>query len=217
MLQMIEANWVAFVIALLVGIVVAWWIFARGSGGDRPREHRPDVLDEGAAPAQRNQALIDAPPAAASVSTGNVMADPVVASATTAAAFAGTGPDIMGGIGEIVGAAAAEEVAEETARHDEELLHKEPPVHVPPPAKFGGEPDDLKRIKGVGPKLDAQLKALGITHFHQIAGWNDADIDRIDAQLGAFAGRPRRDGWVEQARLLASGDTTGYEAKFGKL
>ena len=77
--------------------------------------------------------------------------------------------------------------------------------------------DDLTRIKGVGPKLVQQLHALGVTSFDQIAAWDDADIDRIDAQLGRFAGRIRRDGWTEQARLLAAGDTAGYEAKFGKL
>ena len=35
--------------------------------------------------------------------------------------------------------------------------------------------------------------------------------------LGTFKGRPSRDNWVEQAKYLAAGDTTGFEAKFGKL
>src|SRR5215510_12218483 len=86
MLQMIEANWVAFALALVIGLLVAWWLFGRTSKADR-RDRRPDVLDEGAAPAQRNQALIDAPSAAAAATT--------VPPATTAAGFAGTGPDIM--------------------------------------------------------------------------------------------------------------------------
>ena len=46
---------------------------------------------------------------------------------------------------------------------------------------------------------------------------SEADIDQIDAQLGRFQGRIRRDDWPAQARLLAAGDTAGYEAKFGKL
>ncbi|NCP10415.1 MAG: hypothetical protein GW859_00415, partial [Sphingomonadales bacterium] len=58
---------------------------------------------------------------------------------------------------------------------------------------------------------------LGVTRYDQIAAWDAADIDRIDAQLGAFQGRIRRDDWVEQARLLAAGDTAGFEAKFGAL
>lgn len=77
--------------------------------------------------------------------------------------------------------------------------------------------DDLTRIKGVGPKLVEMLRGQGITSFRQIADWSDADIDRVDAELGRFQGRIRRDDWVEQARLLASGDTAGYEARFGKL
>lgn len=77
--------------------------------------------------------------------------------------------------------------------------------------------DDLTRIKGVGPKLAARLHTLGVTGFDDIARWDNAEIDRIDAQLGQFSGRIRRDNWIEQARLLAAGDTSGFETKFGKL
>lgn len=184
MLQMIEANWVAFALVLLIGLLVAWWLFGRASKRVARKEHRPDVLDEGAAPAQRNQALIDAPSA-------------------TAAALGSTGPDTMAGMGEVIGAAAAEEAAAIT-----------PP---PPPEPAEGEVDDLRRIKGVGPKLVTLLHSLGITRYAQIAAWTEEDIDRIDPQLGAFAGRIRRDSWVEQAKFLAAGDAAGFEAKFGKL
>uniref|UniRef100_UPI00197B0CED hypothetical protein n=1 Tax=Pseudopontixanthobacter vadosimaris TaxID=2726450 RepID=UPI00197B0CED len=77
--------------------------------------------------------------------------------------------------------------------------------------------DDLTRIKGLGPKLNAALAVLGITRFDQIANWDDAEIDRVDAQLGRFAGRIRRDDWVEQARLLSAGDMDAYEDRFGRL
>lgn len=77
--------------------------------------------------------------------------------------------------------------------------------------------DDLTRIKGVGPKLVEQLHALGVSELSQIAAWSDADIDHIDAQLGRFQGRIRRDSWVEQAQLLAGGDMSGYEARFGRV
>lgn len=90
-------------------------------------------------------------------------------------------------------------------------------IPAPLPAETAAETDDLTRIKGLGPKLGEQLRALGVTSFAQIAAWDDAEIDRIDAQLGRFQGRIRRDAWPEQARLLAAGDTAGYEAKFGKL
>lgn len=87
------------------------------------------------------------------------------------------------------------------------------PIHAIP----AGPADELTRMKGVGPKVAALLNGLGITRYDQIAAWSDADVERVDSQLGAFKGRIGRDQWVEQARLLAAGDTAGYEAKFGKL
>lgn len=180
MMQVVEANWLVFVLALLIGLLVAYWLFRRGSTA-APRAHRPDVLDEGAAPAARNQALIDAPPAAATIV-------PLPASIG------------MAGIGEAIAVAAQDNVEEAEA--------------VAQPA---GPADDLLRIKGVGPKLVALLASLGVTHFAQIAAWDEAEIERIDAHLGAFAGRIRRDSWVEQANFLASGDVAGFEARFGKV
>lgn len=189
MLELIEANWVVFVLALAIGLIVAWWIFARGSTDAGANRRRPDVLDEGAAPARRNQALIDAPPAA------DLMPPPATGA--------------MAGIGEIVAVAAQDIVEEHTASTAPEAAS----AAAPPPA----EADDLTRIKGVGPKLVALLQSLGVTRFSQIAAWDEAEIERIDAQLGAFAGRIRRDNWVEQASLLQAGDVAAYEAKFGKL
>lgn len=84
-----------------------------------------------------------------------------------------------------------------------------------PPAQ--GAPDDLRQIKGVGPKVRTLLADLGITRFDQIAAWGDPEIAKVDAHLGTFRGRVRRDHWVEQAGLLAKGDVAGFEAKFGKL
>lgn len=84
-----------------------------------------------------------------------------------------------------------------------------------PPAPMEG--DDLRRLKGVGPKIVALLHGEGITRYSQIAAWTDADIAAIDAKLGSFTGRPKRDNWVDQAQLLATGDVAGYEAKYGKL
>lgn len=90
------------------------------------------------------------------------------------------------------------------------------PERVPRAAvETGG--DDLSAMKGVGPKLVARLASLGVTRFDQIAGWSEVDIERIDGQLGNFAGRIRRDDWTQQARLLAVGDRAGFEAKFGAL
>lgn len=77
--------------------------------------------------------------------------------------------------------------------------------------------DPLTRIKGLGPKAAARLGELGVTRYAQIAAWDEADVARVDGQLGAFKGRIARDRWVEQARLLAAGDREAFEAQFGKL
>src|SRR5436190_22814695 len=55
------------------------------------------------------------------------------------------------------------------------------PIH-PIPA---GPPDALTRMKGVGPKVAALLNGLGVTRYDQISAWTDADVARVDAQLGA--------------------------------
>jgi len=61
------------------------------------------------------------------------------------------------------------------------------------------------------------LTELGITRYDQIAAWKGDDVAKVDAHLGTFKGRIARDNWIEQAKFLASGDTAGFEAKFGKL
>lgn len=66
-----------------------------------------------------------------------------------------------------------------------------------------GKPDDLKRIKGVGPKLEELCNSLGFWHFDQIAAWTQDEIDWVDSNLEGFSGRVTRDDWVNQARELA--------------
>lgn len=77
--------------------------------------------------------------------------------------------------------------------------------------------DDFLLLKGVGPKLAAQLHDLGFHRFEQLAQLSPTEIERIEAQLGAFRGRLTRDRIVEQADYLARNDTDGYEERFGKL
>lgn len=163
-------SYLPLILLGLVALVLGAWVLARMSRrakvvqDDSTPPLARDVLDEGAAPAQRNQALIDAVPAA-------VKPEPVTpAPAATPAA-----------------------------------------ASQPSPAGA----DDLTRIKGLGPKLVTLLGGLGITTYAQIAGWSDSDVERIDAQLGRFAGRITRDQWVEQAKLLLAGDENAYAARFG--
>lgn len=69
-------------------------------------------------------------------------------------------------------------------------------------ARDGG-PDDLKQIKGVGPKLEKLLHSLGVYHFDQIAGWTPAHVAWMDENLEGFKGRVSRDDWIGQAKDLA--------------
>lgn len=122
-------------------------------------------------------------------------------------------------------------VAAERIERTESVAAAEPSVEPAPPVAAepipvspaaaapvdDAAPDDLLRLKGVGPKLKALLIELGVTRYEQIAAWTDADIAAIDARLGNFKGRPVRDQWVDQAKYLAAGDTAGFEAKYGKL
>jgi predicted flap endonuclease-1-like 5' DNA nuclease len=80
-----------------------------------------------------------------------------------------------------------------------------------------GTPDDLVKLKGVGPKLATLLYDRGIVRFEQIAKLSPGQVEALDESLGAFRGRFSRDRIVEQADYLARGDIDGYEAKFGKL
>jgi predicted flap endonuclease-1-like 5' DNA nuclease len=95
-----------------------------------------------------------------------------------------------------------------------EILGVDAHPKIPSPS---GPPDNLQRLKGVGPKLAAQLNAFGITRFDQLAGLTENEVALLDKRMGAFEGRIARDRLVEQACYLERGDTDGFEAKFGKL
>jgi predicted flap endonuclease-1-like 5' DNA nuclease len=104
-------------------------------------------------------------------------------------------------------AAAAQDVAGE-------ILGVDAHPNIPGPS---GPPDNLRLLKGVGPKLAAQLNEFGITRFDQLAGLTDTEVALLDKRMGAFEGRIARDRLVEQARYMERGDKDGFEAKFGKL
>ena len=153
---------------ILLALLIAWWIVRRPAV--RVRTETVDVLTPGAAPATRNTLLVDAP---------QVVAPP--------------GAELLGGIGEVISAAAMGSAA------------------------WVDDADDLTRIKGLGPKIATLLRSLSVTRFDQIAAWSEADVARIDSQLGTFQGRIARDNWIEQARYLSAGDVSGFEARFGKV
>lgn len=75
-----------------------------------------------------------------------------------------------------------------------------------------GEADDLKMIKGVGPKLELTLNALGFYHFDQIVNWTPENIAWVDSSL-SFKGRIEREDWQAQAKLLAAGEETEFSKR----
>jgi NADH-quinone oxidoreductase subunit E len=77
-------------------------------------------------------------------------------------------------------------------------------------APAGGQADDLKLIKGVGPDLETLLHGLGVFHFRQIADWSPEEAAWVDANIGAFRGQVIRDGWVAQAAALGEEDGTAH-------
>ncbi len=67
-----------------------------------------------------------------------------------------------------------------------------------------GEPDDLKKILGIGAVLEEKLNGMGIYHYSQIAEFTPSDIENINTHLN-FPGRIERDEWIPQAKNLAGG------------
>lgn len=80
-------------------------------------------------------------------------------------------------------------------------------------APRGGAADNLKEIKGIGPKLEKLCNALGFYHFDQIANWSADEVAWVNANLEGFKGRVSRDGWVAQAKILAAGGDTEFSKR----
>jgi len=77
-----------------------------------------------------------------------------------------------------------------------------------------GPKDDLKLIKGIGPKFEGDLNGKGIYYFRQIANWKAADVTMVEGVIESIPGRIKRDEWVRQAKGLAKGSSA--KASTGK-
>lgn len=85
----------------------------------------------------------------------------------------------------------------------EEVTDKDrPPALSARPAN----PDNLKRIKGIGPAFHKKLNKIGIYQFRQIASWTPAERDWVSQTLGAAA-RIEKDDWIGQAVELSEPGT----------
>lgn len=79
----------------------------------------------------------------------------------------------------------------------------------------GATPDDLTLIEGIGPKLSAILDEAGIATFAQLARTTPQDIQSILRAAGHRIADPTS--WPDQARLLAAGDSEGFQALTARL
>ncbi len=168
--------WVLIALAALIGLFIGWLVWGRGT--------RAVQADDG--DAQRLQGELDACRARGRDATTRISRLEAELAAITPVSAPRVEPVATPTVAAPV---AAESTGTRPARLD---------------TPRGGTPDDLKRIKGIGPKLEALCNRLGFWHFEQIAGWSADEIAWVDANLEAFKGRVTRDDWVAQARILAA-------------
>lgn len=219
--------------AIIIFTALMWWLLALGSvskssgskdaartGQDTPpnvQDVPPETL---AKPAVIPEAKLMDDPTPSPVGTPPKPQAPLKAAATKAAPT--KAPKAAPVAAKPVAPKAAPAKKTVTAEPVKAAVPKPAPKPAVTPAKAKATaptavPDNLLLLKGVGPKVNAMLKDMGVTRFEQVANWSPAEIAEIDAKLGAFAGRIGRDNWVDQARLLAAGDVAGFEKKYGAL
>jgi len=104
------------------------------------------------------------------------------------------------GAGSVAGVAVAAAAPKKAAPKKDAAPKAEAKAEAP--AASSGA-DDLKQLSGVGPALEKKLHEAGVTSFAQIAAWTDADVEEFGEKL-SFKGRIEREGWIEQAKELAS-------------
>ena len=217
----------SFVLGILVGLVAAWWFFERRDAASRESieagwkkklEHveaevkRADAAHDETKERLRRLQQEQLPAAAAPARAEPAPQSPVSRASPTEPSPTGEQP-----LGE------AERIAQAKRKIDAKLaqlpagssarkrLMAERAALDGAAAEPAGEqrlftppaeaPDDLERIRGIGPVLRQRLNKLGITTFAQIAAFTEDDLQRLDDVLD-FKGRIVREGWVAQAKAL---------------
>ena len=64
--------------------------------------------------------------------------------------------------------------------------------------------DDLKKISGIGPRLEQVLNDRGIRRYADVAAMSKAALKKLDGELG-LEGRAVKDDWAGQAKALSGG------------
>lgn len=218
MIDIILDNPIRFILALVIGLATAWWIWGRLGSLVADTAGRAGDMAKGAADTAGGAAMgaagavggavKGAAGAAGDAASGAVGAvgDAASGAVDTAKGAAGA---VVGGVAAAGAAAGAGAAAAASGAKDAvgDMIDK------PKIAAAVGDPDDLTVIKGIGPKLNDLCQSLGVLRFDQIAKWGPADVAEVDQYL-KIKGRIDRDRWVDQAKLLAAGDEAGHKAQF---
>ncbi len=186
--------WLLLLLAALIGLLAGWLIWGRRES------HVTHAAASGDEAAQLKAALgsCEAARGDAARRIAALEADLAEAEARAAAAAARA----------VAAEARSAPPAEVAAPAIAAPLAAAPPEKLRPTtltAARDGKADNLKLIKGIGPKMEALCHRLGFFHFDQIAGWTPAELAWVDDNLEDFKGRASRDNWIGQARDLAAG------------
>ena len=211
-------NLIIIIGAVLIVAILLWWLLPLG-GAKKTTDSAPKDI------AQPLAALVkaDVPASKTAKAPVKTAATKKAAAPKAAAPKAAAKPVAQKAKAEKAPKAKAEKVKKAKAesapkaKAEKAKAQPAPKAKAAKPAPVSSIPENLELIKGLGPKVNTLLKGLGVTSFAQVASWTAADVSEIDAQLGAFAGRITRDNWIDQAQLLAAGDVTGFEQKYGAL
>ncbi|MDX8498677.1 proton-conducting membrane transporter [Mesorhizobium sp. VK4C] len=221
-------------LAFVVGVLVGWFIWGRLRGEldslrgdlDRTKSERDRLradtnrlsgeLDAcGRARADLENRLREAPSAPAKAGADKAAAPaPAALMSTPAAAKSSAAKPASTKTAATKPAAAKTSAAPKPAAKS--AVHKKAataPKRAAAPKAAAGKADNLRRLIGIGPVNEKLLKGQGVTTYAQIAAWTDADVKRIEDVLN-FDGRIAREKWIEQAKLLASGDEAEFARQF---
>ncbi len=87
-----------------------------------------------------------------------------------------------------------------------EVQHEAHKEHEAPATELKSA-DDLTTLEGIGPKVAKVLNDIGIASFADLA---NAEASKVQETLNAAGMQYMNpEGWIEQAKLAAAGDTEG--------
>lgn len=212
-LRWYEGLFLGLVAAGLMGCFLIW-LLCDDTPAETAEKWRPSPLSPDGAALQPQQAASATGPVAGSEQPARPSeavgpaGDAQLQGGGAARSMSGRN-DIYAGAQARSGAAGDEEAAPEPAA-------KSAGIAEPAGTEIATESDDLKKIKGVGPKLEELLHENGVIRYAQIAGWGEAEMDHFAELIGRMGGRIRSDDWVGQARILARGGDTEFSRRVEK-